>query len=272
MPSIWVMKKLIITSFILLFFLSFIVGCSSIGKLAQDVLYPAEQVNKNFPPIPKGEAPWTEEDFEGIYSYSGIDPASDMIVVYLHGNGESLVSDLGLYDLFYKLKISFISVDWPSYGHSLGFPEERTLREAAQKAIQYVKSRWPNKKIILWGRSLGSAVALQAYDQSVSKVILVSPFTNFEEAAKAMSFLGRLVPKEFIARNTYDSRSKIKLVTAPILIIHGDKDDLVPYKMGVELSLTNTHATLLTINGASHNDIYGREELFREVVQFIGDK
>lgn len=263
------MKKLIITCFILLFFLSFIVGCGSIGKLAQDVLYPAEQVNKNFPPIKKGEAPWQEEDFDGIYSYSGIDPASDSVIIYLAGNGECLASGLPLFDLFYKLKISFISVDYPSYGWSAGFPEEKTLREAAQKAIQYVKSRWPNKKIILWGRSLGSAVALQAYDPSVNKVILVSPFTNFEEAAKAMSFLGRLVPKEFIARNTYDSRNKIKLVTSPILILHGDKDDLVPYKMGVELSLTNPNARLLTINGASHNDIYGREELFREVVRFI---
>lgn len=244
-------------------------GCS-IGPLAESVLYPSVDVNKKYPPLPKGTAPFEERDLDGIYAYLNNDPESKVVVVYMGGNAETLSNSIPLLDVFAQMKLAFVMADYPSFGHSQGKPNEASLTEAGKSALILARDIANGRPIILIGRSLGAAVALQSYDVTVSKLILISPWTTFEEAAKAMSWLGKFIPKDFLEKNKYDSRSAIKKVISPTLILHGTKDDLIPFTMGQELSLLpRGPARLVSLHGAGHNDVYGREELWREINLFL---
>jgi pimeloyl-ACP methyl ester carboxylesterase len=229
-------------------------------------------VNKDYPPLAKGSAPYEEIQLGPIHGYTSREPFSPVVIVYLHGNAESLVSDIPLFDLFFKLRYSFVAIDYPGYGHSMGTPSEETLRNAAIAAIQFAKDNFPGQKVVLWGRSLGAAVALQGYDIQVDKLILLSGWTTFEEAAKNISPLGRLIPKKFLDNNRYDSLAKMKKVTSPTLIIHGSKDEVIPFSHGVALSLaTDAEVHFLRLEGAGHNDVFGRNELWSEIFHFISE-
>jgi len=90
-----------------------------------------------------------------------------------------------------------------------------------------------NKNIILYGESLGTGVATElGQDNSFAGIVLESPFTSIADAAKIYY---PYLPIDLLIKDRYDSLKKIKNINIPILIMHGKKDDVVPFKMGVEL-------------------------------------
>ena len=89
------------------------------------------------------------------------------------------------------------------------------------------------KNIILYGESLGTGVATElGQDNSFAGIILESPFTSIANAAKIYY---PYLPIDLLIKDRYDSIKKIKSIKIPILIMHGKKDNVVPFKMGVEL-------------------------------------
>ncbi|MEC7150399.1 MAG: alpha/beta hydrolase, partial [Pseudomonadota bacterium] len=99
--------------------------------------------------------------------------------------------------------------------------------------------KWLNKKdvnnnqIILYGESLGTGVAVEmAKINDFNGIILESPFTSIENSAKIYY---PYLPVKYLLKDRYDTISKIKMVESPIMIMHGEKDDVVPFSMGKEL-------------------------------------
>ena len=89
------------------------------------------------------------------------------------------------------------------------------------------------KNIILYGESLGTGVATElGQDNSFAGIILESPFTSIANAAKIYY---PYLPIDLLIKDRYDSIKKIKSIKIPILVMHGKKDNVVPFKMGVEL-------------------------------------
>lgn len=247
-------------------------GCGGLTDLAQNSLYPFEQVEKMYPSPPIGEGYYPEVDLNGIHAYVHRSPESRSryVVVYLQGNGENLVALTPLLDLFSDLDLSFVAIDYPGMGRSPGIPSEATLVRAAKDAIFYARTQFPDEELILWGRSLGAGVALQAYSPLVNKLIIVSGWTSFHEAAKDLSPLGRLIPKDFLAANKYDSIAGIKKVGVPTLIMHGTKDKTIPFKHGEALYEASIAPTMfLPIDGAGHNDIYTADDTWKKLQEFL---
>ena len=90
-----------------------------------------------------------------------------------------------------------------------------------------------SKKIILYGESLGTGVAVELAQKNIfNSIILESPFTSMAKTAKIYY---PYLPVNLLLKDKYDSINKIHKITKPILIMHGMKDDLVPYIMSVEL-------------------------------------
>ncbi len=193
--------------------------------------------------------------------------------LWFHGNAGNISHRLeNLLLVHQKLGVNVFIFDYRGYGNSEGKPSEEGTYREAEGAIEYLESR-PDvdpSKIILFGRSLGSGVAVDLATRHMPYgLILESPFTSAADVAKrAFPFL----PVGFLVRDMYDSISKIERISAPLLVLHGDQDDIVPIEIGRRLYETaNSPKTFHTINSAGHNDTYivGGDPYFATLRQYM---
>jgi fermentation-respiration switch protein FrsA (DUF1100 family) len=126
----------------------------------------------------------------------------------------------------------------------------------------------PDKAFVLYGESMGTGVAVQmATEYDASGLILESPFTSVPDVGADRY---PLVPVHFLLRDRYDSLSKIKNVHMPLLLLHGDLDQVVPVKFGhMMLEAANEPKQGEFIPDAGHNDVYNMF-VQQVVLNFIG--
>ena len=134
----------------------------------------------------------------------------------------------------HKLEINILIISWRGFSGNLGKPTEKNFYQDAQKSIEWLNSKGiESKKIILYGESLGTGVAVELAQKNIfNSIILESPFTSMVKTAKIYY---PYLPVNLLLKDKYDSINKIDKITKPNLIMHGMKDDLVPYIMSVEL-------------------------------------
>ena len=155
-------------------------------------------------------------------------------LVIFHGNAGHLSNRIYKLNELYKLDINILLISWRGFSGNKGSPTENNLYKDAKAAIKWLNEEGvSNNQIILYGESLGSGVAVEVgKENNFNSIILESPFTSIENSAKIYY---PYLPVRFILKDRYDSISKIKMINIPILIMHGEKDDVVPFSMGKEL-------------------------------------
>ena len=155
-------------------------------------------------------------------------------LVIFHGNAGHLSNRIYKLNELYKLDINILLISWRGFSGNKGSPTEQNLYKDAEAAIQWLnENRVNNNQIILYGESLGSGVAVEiGKKNNFNSIILESPFTSIENSAKIYY---PYLPVKLLLKDRYDSISKIKAINTPILIMHGKKDDVVPFSMGQEL-------------------------------------
>ena len=155
-------------------------------------------------------------------------------LVFFHGNAGDLSNRIYKLNELDKLNINILLISWRGFSGNEGYPTEKNLYEDAEAAIKWLnKKKVSNSQIILYGESLGTGVAVEiASKNNFNSIILESPFTSIENSAKIYY---PYLPVKLLLKDRYDSISKIKMVNSPILIMHGKKDDIVPFSMGIEL-------------------------------------
>ncbi len=177
------------------------------------------------------------------------------LVLYFHGNAGNLYHRVPQAEKLFEMGVDVLLISYRGYAQSTGSPSEAGIYMDGAAAFTYAtdKLRYPEEDIILLGRSLGSTVAVHlGQNRQFKKVILITPLTSGREMAVSMG-LGWL---KFMAGNSYNSLEKINNLTCPILIIHGDKDEVVPYYMGEKLYQEyQGPKKLVTITGGRHNDL-----------------
>ena len=133
-----------------------------------------------------------------------------------------------------KLGINILLISWRGFSGNRGYPTEQNLYKDAEAAIKWLnEKKINNNQIILYGESLGSGVAVElGKENNFNSIILESPFTSIENSAKIYY---PYLPVTLLLKDRYDSINKIKMINTPILIMHGEKDDVVPFSMGKEL-------------------------------------
>lgn len=180
-------------------------------------------------------------------------------LLWCHGNAGNIsdrLYDLALLDKS-KTSINVFIFDYRGYGRSKGSPDEPGIYLDAQAAYDYVASRndVDKDKIIIFGRSLGGAVAVDlATKRSSIGLILESTFTSAKDMAKsAFGFL----PVQYIMKTKLNSIDKITGVEIPVLVTHGTSDRTVPFKLGHQLFETaNEPKEFYEIKNADHNDTF----------------
>ena len=193
--------------------------------------------------------------------------------IWFHGNGGNIGHRLeNLVLLRSGLGVNLFLFDYRGYGRSQGRPSEKGTYRDATAALDYVLSRRDVNpdRIIYFGRSLGAAVAVWlAALRRPHGLILESPFASVGDMAKwAFPHL----PLYLLVRRKYDSLSQIGKVSCPLLVLHGDLDEVVPISQGRKLYEAATGPkSFYVIEGAAHNDTYiaGGEPYFQALGDFI---
>jgi pimeloyl-ACP methyl ester carboxylesterase len=201
-------------------------------------------------------------------------PPAAPVIVHFHGNGEQL-ADLGRVMAALRTGGSgILAVEYPGYGLAPGTPSEGSLLSAGREALTYLRDRLgiAPERIVLQGQSLGSGVASQLAAEGHGKaLVLISPFTSMSDLA------GRIfpaLPLHRLVRDRFDTRGVARSVRVPVLIVHGDRDEIVPFPMGEELARIFPDARLMRVEGAHHNDLWlshGRE-LSSAIAAFVGQR
>ena len=194
-------------------------------------------------------------------------------LLWFHGNAGNINHRLGNIKMLHdRVPVNVFIIDYRQFGKSEGKISEQGTYLDARAALAYLHSRKDinSEKIIFFGRSLGSAVAVElAVKEKCRALILETPFTSIKEMGKK---LYPFLPVSLLLRTKYDSLSKIGDIKVPVLIMHGDKDELVPIEHGRELyEAANEPKEFYTIPGAGHNDthIVGGEEYFDVIRNFV---
>ncbi|MEN6532855.1 MAG: alpha/beta hydrolase [Bryobacteraceae bacterium] len=180
-------------------------------------------------------------------------PESKIATLYLHGNAGNLSHRIGHLREITAAGSSVFIIDYRGYGRSEGHPTEKGLYADAEAGYRHlVNAGYVPEEIILHGESLGTAVAVDLASRlKCGGVVLEAPFTSAGDVAGSMlPVLGRGLVWGF------DSERKISNVHAPVLIFHGDNDEVIPYRLGRRLfEAANEPKFFRPVPGAGHNDI-----------------
>ena len=196
------------------------------------------------------------------------------MVLWFHGNAGNIADRLDNARLLFERGLSLFMIDYRGYGRSEGEPSEQGINEDGRAAHDYLISQGvAPENLIVFGRSLGSTVAISlASRNECAGVVLESAFTNMAEMARrhypVIPGLGGLKKK-------FPSIDRIGSIESPILFIHGDEDEIVPYELGRRLfDAATAEKDFYTIKGADHNDTYlvGGKEYFDRFEKFAREK
>jgi fermentation-respiration switch protein FrsA (DUF1100 family) len=188
------------------------------------------------------------------------------VVVYFHGNGGSLRLRVDRFRKLAAAGIGLVALSYRGYGGSSGNPTEAGLIADARAAYDFAAARYPGR-IALWGESLGTGVAVAlAAEKPVARVILESPYTSTLDVAAANYWF---LPVRLLMKDQFRSDQRIAQVTAPILILHGEADGIIPIQYGERLyAMVSGEKRLVRFPRGSHNDLddYGASD---EALKFL---
>lgn len=155
-------------------------------------------------------------------------------LIFFHGNAGNLFNRVHKLNELNKLNINILIISWRGFSGNSGKPTEKNLYVDGKMSIKWLNDLGvSNDKIILYGESLGTGVAVElGQSNTFNSIILESPFTSIAKAAKIYY---PYLPINLLLKDRYDSIDKINKITKPVLIMHGMKDNIVPYEMGVKL-------------------------------------
>lgn len=175
---------------------------------------------------------------------------SSPAVIFAHGNAELI--DHALHDVLVlrDMGLSVMLVEYPGYGWSEGRPSRASIADAFRVAYDTLSARTTVDagRIVGMGRSLGAAViGVLARDRTLHALVLQSPFTSVAHFAR-----GYLVPPVLI-RDAFDNVAVVRTFDGPILLVHGTRDEMIPYAHSEELARVAKAAQLLALD-CGHND------------------
>ena len=155
-------------------------------------------------------------------------------LVYFHGNAGSLENRIHKLNHFQDMNINFLIVAWRGFNGNKGKPSEKGLYVDGESTIDWlIKKGVDEKNLILYGESLGTGVATHlAQNKNYAGVILETPFTSMIDAAKNFY---PYIPVNLLLKDKFENYKKVKNINSPILIMHGEVDQIVPFSMGKKI-------------------------------------
>jgi pimeloyl-ACP methyl ester carboxylesterase len=186
-------------------------------------------------------------------------------ILFFHGNGEIVADYDDLGPVYNQMGINFLPVDYRGYGRSSGRPTVTAMMQDCRTIFDFTR-RWLRDNsytgpLVVMGRSLGSASALELAWQYPDKIDALVIESGFAYAGPLLQLLGvNLAAVGFEKTAGFGHTDKIKTFKKPTLIIHAEYDHIIPFSDGQALfdACSSPDKSFLKIPGANHNDIFIR--------------
>jgi uncharacterized protein len=255
-------RKYLASGFLLTLLLLSLLGCSILNRYIfiakQDLPATPEKFH-----LPHQEIWFAARDGVELNGWFLPGAADKPLVLFFHGNAGNLSDNLDYLNLLQRDGFPVFIFDYRGYGKSEGEPlRENDLYQDARGALSYLEGMgWQHERMIYFGQSLGSAVALQmALEARPAGLVLESSFTSMKEIVKHFSPTAYYLVGWWGINLPFDNLAKINRVQTPVLLIHGDRDAVVPVEMTRQLyDRAQPPKTLLILNGGGHCDVFTRD-------------
>jgi fermentation-respiration switch protein FrsA (DUF1100 family) len=189
------------------------------------------------------------------------------VVLYFHGNGDFLAGFFGRFRDLIADGTGIVALSYRGYAGSSGQPSERGLLLDAAAAYAFTTARYGADRIVVWGFSLGTGVAVAlAAEQPVSKLILEAPYTSTADVAASLFWF---MPVRLLMRDQFRSDEHIARVNVPLLIMHGTDDPAIPTVFGERLfALAHEPKQFVRFPGGGHENLgnFGAIETARQFI------
>jgi len=204
-------------------------------------------------------ASFKTRDGETLHSLYLPNPDSELLTIYFHGNGGNIHGRIGALEKLRDIGSSVFGVSYRGYLNSTGAPTEPGIYEDAKAALEYARStlNFEEKNILVLGRSLGSAVALDlAQERNLFGIILVSPFTDSRAIFDNLGSIPRsfIKDKNNFIDTSFKNLEKSRKVLSRTLVIHGTADRIIPVELGEKVyKALPGRKKFVRLEGADHN-------------------
>jgi len=228
------------------------------------VFFPDRRVG---PPPAGVEERWIVTE-DGLRLHAWYVPPRDggPVLLWSHGNAGNIDSRRSVLAALAARGLGVLAYDYRGYGRREGSPSEAGVYRDAAAAFDDLVTRGTDPATIAcFGESLGGAVSIEvAVRRGCAAVIAVSTFTRLADVARR-----HYGPLGSLAGDRFDSLARIPRVSMPILVAHGDQDEIVPLELGERLfAAAAPPKRFFRIAGADHNDALGRPALLDTIAEF----
>lgn len=189
------------------------------------------------------------------------------LVLYFHGNAGSLRNRSDRFRALTSDGYGLVALSYRGYGGSTGRPSEAGMITDAQAAYAFVTAHVSPERIVVFGESIGTGVAVAlAATQRIGLLILEAPFTSTADVAARIYWY---LPVRFLMKDQFHSDERIGKVTAPLLVVHGERDQVVPIALGERLfALAKEPKRFVRFPAGHHVDLdrYGALDTVRSFI------
>jgi alpha-beta hydrolase superfamily lysophospholipase len=251
------------------------VGLCLVFYFGQDYFFfRPEVLPRNFEykyPFPFKEVDFEMEDGGVINGIHFEVPNSKGVVYYLKGNSRSIKGWGKFARDFVSKGYDFFMVDYRGFGKSKGRRTETTLYNDAQTVYRWLADRYPEDKIVIYGRSLGSGIAARIASWNRPRMIILdSPYFSFWKQVHRYGFW---LPLRWLLRYKMRVDQFLKTVNCPIFLFHGDRDRLIHYRFSKMLKkLYPNKIKLFTIPDGKHNNLPTFAEYHEWLYDILNDE
>jgi uncharacterized protein len=199
-------------------------------------------------------------------------PEARGTVIMFHGNAGNIGTRVWMAADLQRMNLNVFLFDYRGYGRSRGIASERGTYRDGAAAYEFVRAKYGDAEqppVLLYGRSLGAAIALQcALDKPVKGLIMESAFASIEAMGRSMF---PYLPVSLIARYKYDNISKIRNLKCPLLMSSSTADTLVPYEQTRSVFTAAPEPKFWSDLIGDHNDSgwHSSPEYWRQIIDFV---
>ena len=191
------------------------------------------------------------------------------LVFYLHGNTGNLLDQKEAAQLYTSLGFDFFCMDYRTFGKSDGeLTDEKSFFEDVRTAYKTISAKYGSERIYVVGYSLGTASAAMITSEfKPSGLVLIAPYFSLVDMTKRNY---PWIPSQLLKFPFETEKYVRKINTTPILLVHGDKDEMIPYESSLNLSkLLNKQSSFITLKGQTHDYFERNSEFVSHLSTFL---